>query len=288
MRSLFVSKGVTIMEILSLELNMGAEQPFKILHMSDTHLCLADERNDERKIRLAERRLRGFPDAERILDEASRISRENDAVIIHTGDIIDFVSELNLDKTARFTAENDVFTAAGNHEFSLYVGEAKEDAAYREQSLPRVQQAFTNDIRFSSRVINGVNFVAVDNSYYLFEEWQLRKLKEEVGRGYPVILCVHTPLYEEKLYDFLMDGKAADEPAYLMSVPEDKMKNYSPERYEQQKEDAITHEAYEYIVNEKNIKAILAGHVHDKFVFPLGDKIQTGVGCTDIRIISIR
>ncbi len=32
-----------------------------------------------------------------------------------------------------------------------------------------------------------------------------------------------------------------------MSVPEEKMKDYSSGRYEQQKEDEITHEAYEYI-----------------------------------------
>lgn len=273
------------MQILSLELNIGVSSPFEIIHISDTHLTLADNRNDERKIKLAERRAKGFPEAEKVLEKTSEISREHNAPIIHTGDIIDFVSELNLDVTKKFTDENDVFTAAGNHEFSLYVGEAKEDAAYREQSLPRVQQAFSNDIRFSSRVINGVNFVAVDNSYYLFDKWQLDSLKEEAAKGFPVVLCVHTPLYEEKLYEYLMRNVPENSPAYLMSVPEDKMKKYSPDRYEQQKEDAVTHEAYEYIINEKNIRVILAGHVHDKFAFPLGDKIQTGVGCTDIRII---
>ena len=273
------------MQILSLELNIGASSPFEIIHMSDTHLTFADDRNDERKIKLAERRAKVFPEAEAMLEKASELSREHNAPVIHTGDIIDFVSELNLDVAKKFTDENDVFTAAGNHEFSLYVGEAKEDAAYREQSLPRVQKAFPNDIRFSSRIINGVNFVAVDNSYYLFDKWQLDRLKEEVTKGFPVVLCLHTPLYEEQLYEYLMRNVPENAPAYLMSVPENKMKKYTPDRYEQQKEDEKTHEAYEYIVNEKNIKVILAGHVHDNFTFSFGDKVQTGVGCTDLRII---
>lgn len=78
-----------------------------------------------------------------------------------------------------FAETIDCFFAAGNHEFSLYVGEAKEDAAYRAQSLDRVNAAFGNDIRFDSGIIGGVNFVAVDNFYYLFEEFQLEGLKNE-------------------------------------------------------------------------------------------------------------
>ena len=62
--------------------------------------------------------------------------------------------------------------AAGNHEYSLYVGEAWEDAAYRNQSLATVQEAFINNIRMAARVIGGVNFVALDDGYYLFEEEQ--------------------------------------------------------------------------------------------------------------------
>ena len=38
-----------------------------------------------------------------------------------------------------FMESNDYFFAAGNHEFSLYLGEAVEDADYRNQSLAKVQ-----------------------------------------------------------------------------------------------------------------------------------------------------
>lgn len=276
------------MELLHTSLAVGAPEPFTVLHMSDTHLTKADERNDERKIKLAERRKNSFPEEDEMLPAAAKLAKENNCPIIHTGDLIDFVSEANLDEAEKFISENDCFAAAGNHEFSLYVGEAREDAAYRAQSLPRVQRAFGNDIRFSSRIIGGVNFVAVDNSYYLFEPFQLEGLKTECEKGLPVVLCVHTPLYEEKLYDFLMRGRASDEPAYLMSVPEEKMKNYTPDRYFQQKEDEVTREAYEYILSEKRIRCILTGHVHCAFEFPIADKMQLGVGCTDLRLVRFK
>ena len=51
--------------------------------------------------------------------------------------------------------------------------------AYRNQSLAHVQESFTNDIRFASRVINGVKLIAIDDSYYRFDNPQLEKLKKK-------------------------------------------------------------------------------------------------------------
>lgn len=273
------------MEILHTEIKLGIGKPLRIIHASDTHLTFADERDGERKVRLAEQRKNHFLHAESAAQKIKQLHLETGAPVIYTGDLIDFVSEANLEAAKDFAESTDCFMTAGNHEFSLYVGEAKEDAAYRNQSLCRVQASFGNDIRFSSRLYNGVNFVGVDNSYYLFEKRQLDRLKEEVGKGFPVVLCMHNPVYSEELYEYLLDREGRDRPAYLMSVPKEKMKHYSPERYEQQKEDKITHEAYEYILSEKGIKSLLVGHVHCPFEFPLGDKMQYGVGCTDVRIV---
>ena len=158
----------------------------------------------------------------------------------------------------------DVFMAAGNHEFSLFVGEAKEDAAYREQSLSKVQSVFKNDIRMSSRVIGGVNFVAIDNGYYLIEREQLDFIKKEVQKGLPVILLVHTPFYEKNFYEDQIKIKKEDS-AYLIAVPEELMAEYPPDRKEQQKADEVTLQAVEYIANEPAIKGVISGHLHDNY-----------------------
>ena len=276
------------MKYLSNELNVGAEKPFTLLHVSDTHLCLADDRDCERKIQLAANRAPRFPEAEATLAEIERVAKEKNLTIAHTGDLLDFVSWKNIDEAKRFCDENDVFMAAGNHEFSQYVGEAVEDAAYRNQSLEKVQAAFKNDIRFASRKINGVNLIAIDNGYYLFEQEQLDALKAEIALGLPIILFMHTPLYAEDLYQFHKD-REKHPIAYQMAVPEEYMKNYPEDRYRQQKADAVTQEAYDLIVGCPLVKALITGHLHFDFEGKVHENLpQIVTGCTTLRELHIK
>lgn len=283
------------MQIIRTELHIGIDKPFSVIHMTDTHLTRADARDDERKNVLARKRLRVFPEAETVIAEAERLSRETGYPIVHTGDIIDFVSEANLDRTREFIDGHDCFFAAGNHEFSLYVGEAWEDEAYRNKSLAKVQSVFQNDIRMSSRVIGGVNFIALDNGYYLFEEKQLDFLKQEAKKGLPMILLMHTPLYEPTLYDIRVNrreeyGLPPQNPpcAYLLAVPEELMGDYDAHRFRQQKADEITKRTFDYIHNEPMIKALITGHLHSNYEGKLANGIpQIMTSDTDLRIITI-
>ncbi|MBQ8214342.1 MAG: metallophosphoesterase [Clostridia bacterium] len=251
------------MNLIHNKIKIGAEKPFHFLHMSDTHFALADDRDDKRKNDLAKARSGWYSDAEKVSSEIEAFAKENHLTIAHTGDYIDFVSEANLDRLKKFTEENDVFMAAGNHEFSLYVGEAFEDADYRNLSLEKVQSCVPNNIRFDSRKINGVNLIAIDNGYYLFDREQMEALKREAEYGLPMILFMHTPLYDEELYQIMGEHGCLGVAAYMVATPEELMKGYSKERYRQQKADEITLETVEYIKNQPLIKAIFCGHLHD-------------------------
>lgn len=274
------------MRILRDTLRVGARKPFRLLHMSDTHLYLADARDDERKQMLARNRTKYFTDPTANLSAGVRAAREENALIVHTGDLIDFVSAANLDAARRFTEENDCFFAAGNHEFSLYVGEAFEDAAYRAQSLDRVNACFRNDIRFSSREINGVDLVAVDNSYYLFEAWQLERLREECEKGLPVILLMHTPLYAEDIA--AETRRRGAETLSLMAAPEGELLGYSEYRLRQQRADEITREAMAYIQTQRAIRAILTGHLHYDYVSRVTPTLcQYMTGTDSARLIDV-
>ena len=273
------------MKILRNHIRIGIEKPFTVLHASDTHISFADNRNDERKVKLAEQRTRHFPEASKNLEFIKNKSISESKTIIHTGDLIDFVSELNIEKAKEFTDSVDIFMAAGNHEFSLYLGEEKEDAAYRNRSLPRIQSVFRNNIRLSSREINGVLFVALDNSYYLIDEEQLDFLKAECNKGLPVILCMHTPLYSRELYDYMREKEG--DPAYLMSVPEELMQDYSEDRFIQQRQDALTSEAFEFITSCDAVKALVTGHIHKDYVGLINGKIQIASDVSTLREIYI-
>ena len=273
------------MNIIRNTLNIGLGKTVRILHASDTHLPLADDRDEPRKVELGIARTRAFPQASQWLQEMSRASREMGLPILHTGDIIDFVSVANLEAVKSFTEENDLFMAAGNHEFALYLGEALEDAAYRNQSLPRVQACFTNDIRMDSRIIDGLNFVALDNGYYKFDAEQLAFLKEQAALGLPIILMIHTPLYEPAFYKDAMERFS--DSAYLVGVPDELRANYASDGLrDYQAADAITRETIDYIAGEPLVKAILTGHMHYDYDSVFADRIpQLCTDCGTLRVV---
>ena len=271
------------MELITTKLSLGAEKPFTLLHISDTHLCLADERDNERKNKLAEARKKVFGDGEDALAWSIATAKEMGALLVHTGDLLDFVSEANIDAAKKFTDENDCFFAAGNHEFSLYVGEAWEDADYRNQSLAKVQAAFKNDIRFSSRVVNGINLVAIDNSYYRFEQEQFDKLKAEVERGLPILLFMHNPMHTDEFYNYRRNVEGV-KIAYLTGTPAEMMQDYDDHRFRQQCPDELTAEVADYIAHEPTIKALFTGHLHFSYEGPYYGRTQYVTGGAGNRV----
>lgn len=255
------------MELEKFEIEAGLKEPVTLLHLSDTHICLADERDNERKNVLAAGRIKSAfggsnEQIEQWLDEAMAFGREQADLIIHTGDLVDFVSAANLDFLKAKLKTEDVFFALGNHEFSQYVGEAKEDTAYKMQSFDMVQAASPNDLEFAVRKVGGLRLIALNNGYYFFLPEQVTALKAELAREeMPTILIMHNPIHTGELYRFVREelGKPC---AYLVGTPDELMQDYAPDRYEQQKADAVTLGMIELIKTDPQIKAVLAGHLH--------------------------
>ena len=279
------------LNIKEITVEIGLEKPFDVMHLSDTHIARADERDDERKILLSAQRSRGMNAGEHYLDEAIRIARERGMYLFHTGDLYDFVSEANLDCAARHMIEGDWFVSAGNHDYSKYVGEAKEDEAYKQDSYEAVRAAFPNDLRFASRVIGGVNFVAVDDVYYNFTERQLEQMKAEMAKGMPVVMLCHVPLYTPEYYKDEME-RMGNRCAYLCGVPLELTETYEPGvsypageewRYRkvQQRADEPTLAFIAWLKEQKLLKAILCGHMHRFFEDRFSETaIQYTVGAT--------
>ena len=290
------------LNIKEITIEVGATKPFDVMHLSDTHITLADDRNDERKMLLACRRSRYMGYGEHYLDEAIRYANERGMYMMHTGDMIDFVSEANLDVTAKHMIMADWFVAAGNHEYSKYVGEAKEDEAYKNDSREAVQGAFPNDLTFASRVINGVNFVAVDDVYYNFTRNQLELMKKEMAKGLPVIMLCHVPLYTPEFCKVELEANDGN-CAYLTGAPLeitetfDKGKTYPAGqewRYRkvQQRADEPTLEFCAWLKEQKLLKGILCGHMHRFFEERFSPTaIQYTVGATyngDVQVVHFK
>ena len=144
-------EGCGPMDIRKLKIRVGARRPFSMLHISDSHLVLTDSRNDDRKSQLAKFRNREFPWAMLYHERLIAYARENRLPIIHTGDMIDFLSEMGLDYAVEAFSRGEWITACGNHEFANYMGwfgPEKEDAEFQAkylfEELPIFSYLWTN------------------------------------------------------------------------------------------------------------------------------------------------
>ena len=261
------------MHLLKTVVPIGLESPVKCLHLTDTHFCLSDDTDPPRVREMAASRRAAFEGndpgcIQRCWDEAVSYARQHRLPILHTGDLIDFLSHGNAVYAEKSLQGLDVFFAVGNHEFCHYVGEAEEDLAYKMEQLPKIQPFLHEPLLFSSRVIGGINFVAVDDGYYLFTDWQRERLEYEAKKGLPVVLMLHNPLHTDALYSFVMnEGKQPC--AYLTGTPEAMMDIYPPDRLAQQRPDAPTLRFIDYVLHEPAIRAVVAGHLHASFEGPL-------------------
>ena len=258
------------MNLVKNTVKIGLEKPVKLLHVTDSHLCLADERDNERKHALAERL--GDPNKEIYLNEQIEYAEKNCDLLVHTGDLMDFVSYANVDRAREIVSNEHIFFIAGNHDYSQYVGEAWEDNAYRMNSYMQMGYGLGVPMFFNSRTVGGVNIVGIDNSYYLFAEWQLYRLKKEAEKGLPIVLAFHDPLFEQSLYDYHFENVPGD-CAYLVGCDEEHLLRYSEFRAVQQRPDEPTLRMIEYIKSEPLIKLILTGHLHFNYESNITDSL---------------
>ncbi len=238
-------------------IEIGLEKPLKILHITDSHLPFYCETDSEAMIRHA--KSRDVESSVQALKEEMKYGEENCDVIVHTGDLIDFISKPCVEFAREFLKNEKLLFVAGNHEYAKYDGET-EDMVYRMNSLHDMNGGLGVNIFFNSRIVGGVNFVGIDDAYHQAEESQLMRLKKEVAKGYPVILFMHAPLYEKELYKKSYDfwnGEICVLGSDTNAHPE--VVGDIGEPY------ASTKRFYDYVINEPQIKAVLAGHLHFDF-----------------------
>lgn len=247
----FTYKNLTIDE---LTINIGIKKPFQIFHVTDSHLARFDPQKPCTR----------FEQSRELIDtyfaQCCEYCRENNIIMLNTGDVIDFISDANFEYMTEQLRGVDYIYATGNHDFCHWVGDATENQQYKWRNIKKVAKYFNCNMHFDSRVVGGVNFVTLDDGYYLINDGQLDMLKAEVARGLPIILCMHVPFYTPGL------AKSAIErgiPTSLVAAPLEIIENYTePYRRFQQEPDDATLRAVEYIKSEPTIKAIIAGHMH--------------------------
>lgn len=268
----------TAINVQEYTIQVGADKPFSVYHMSDNHICEADERDNARKQRLAERRGKEFSDCgknavRQLCDTMLEVVRREQLPLIHTGDLIDFVSEANLAYAKQALNGLDVMMAVGNHEFSQYVGEAFEDERCKAETKEQVLAAMPDGSLFGVQIRNGVKFITVDNGYYYILPEQLKAFEKEISEGMPTVLVMHNPLYSKDMYEQVITATGKNEPPYLMGCPEVLLRHLEGSRFRQQVADGVTLKFLACCEEAANLKAVLAGHLHKSYV----SRLDSGV-----------
>ncbi len=239
----------------------GAAAPFSILHISDTHLTEAypDEADAEAKLKSRERRIRTFGGRqEEALRDSLAWAKQNVDYVLHTGDLIDWQSQANFDLVRKYYGEA-MFGSMGNHEFYTYLPDEKITGleSFKERSWPLLKAAYPVDPRFHAQVVNGVDFICLDNVFGTVQPDQVEKFKAETKKGLPIVLCMHVPFHTDLIWRTSMQFWRGVNRKYRNAAIPDPSGDYKC-----QKEDPVTRDFIAYLKDERLLKAVLAGHLH--------------------------
>ena len=239
---------------------IGLEKPFTILHISDTHLTAAYPHESDKKQTLNVRRTKTFGGRqEEALRDSLAWAKQHVDYVVHTGDLIDWQSEANFDLVRKYFGDG-LIGSLGNHEFTsdMWLSDPKEEQTeeYKDYSKEKLQSVYPFDISLQSQVVNGVNFITMDDVYGYVTKQQVKRFRKEARKGLPIVLCLHVPLYTDNIwratYRF-WKAESKMESGELPQVTGD---------FKRQLEDPVTSGFIEYLKKEPLLKCILSGHQH--------------------------
>ena len=238
--------------------HIGLEKPFSVLHISDTHFTAAYPDEDAKKQKLREVRTKTFGGRqEEALCDSLAWAKENVDYVVHTGDLIDWQSRANFDLVKKHFGAG-MCGSLGNHEFSpdMWLGKEEKSEAHKAKTRAGVAAAYPFDIELASTVVNGVNFVTLDDVYGYVTAHQVERFAAEVKKGLPIVLCMHVPFFSEHIWraheKFWRAGRK-----FASAVLPDARGDYR-----KQQADVVTRDFISSLRREPLLKAILAGHLH--------------------------
>ena len=260
--SVFPKRGTAERLVLAYQhIHIGLKEPFSILHISDTHLSAAypTEADGADKMKSMARRTCTFGGRqEEALRDSLAWAKDNVDYVLHTGDLIDWQSEANFDLVKKYYGST-MFGSMGNHEFYTYLPGEKHtwQEPFKERSWRLLKENYPIDARFSAKVINGVNFICIDDVFGTVQPDQVERFRAEAGKGLPMILCMHVPFHTPAIWRASAKFWRRSGQFGAASVAPDARGDYK-----RQLEDPVTRDFIAYLKGEPLLKGILTGHLH--------------------------
>lgn len=227
------------LQVTNFTVHTGIDDPFSILHVSDSHLVRIDSRDGEALHDFAKSRSRnGRELGEYYLDQAIEYARGKGMPIIHTGDFMEFSSFANRENACRRLKTENILAVVGNHEYWMAKdGGMVYDEMYRENDENPLKYWFVG-LPCESRLMHGVNFLFFDDAIGRIAPEVVEKFDRLVAEQRPIVLVCHVPPCQKWCGRDRICGEDPD------------------------KADSITRSFVEKVRREPLVKAVLCGHMH--------------------------
>lgn len=270
--------------------------------LGDTHLSMTDSREDPfrgysgrmagayGKVRHFKTQVPSEPAVHfrQVLDAVKRIKAD---VLLLAGDITSFPSEAAVEFVREELDRSGLewMYIAGNHDWHYEGMKGSSDALRREWTARRLSPLYKGeDPMFASRVINGVRYVAIDDSTYEVSEEQLAFFRQEASKKEPVVLFVHIPVYMPETSFRVM---SAGNPGWC--AKNDRVWQIERrERWPERGPSRSTKEFVEEVLGCENLAGVFAGHIHTQLIAESRGNIQMtcGLGAAadflDVKLVS--
>lgn len=270
------------------------EQPLTVLQITDSHIS-CDNENDSPYEQYSLRMKNAYPihkhwkTKEPVLPldgfkAMMGLAQEAKAdLIVLTGDITNYPSETAIDALKAILQQTGIpyLYTPGNHDWHYEGMTGSADRLRDEWSKKRLQKLCENNTLYSSSIMNGINFVTIDNSTYQINEEQLSFFKQQLTRKEPVVLFVHIPIYMPGL-----GVSSCGHPDWGYNTD----KGYEIERRERWAESNSPHtvEFIKQITNSSHLMGIFSGHWHKSRTVIHNNTVQYITGASlsgDYRLI---
>lgn len=182
----------------------GLTAPVRMLHVTDVHVALLDNRdagqvevNEEYRAQLAKGRQDGngrdVPtdvSFDELMAEAAALHPD---LIALTGDIVHFPAPASIEHVARAAGRAGVpiLYCAGNHDWRYPA--MRTDDATREAGWRTLAPLYGGHAACDCREIGGIQFLLVDDSTYQLSAAQLDFIREQLGNALPTVILTHIP-----------------------------------------------------------------------------------------------
>ena len=241
----------------------GTTNHLKLMHITDAHISVSVEQ-EAAMLKQGERMHKAYTGTRRhfsqdvskttfayLDDVLQRAKKEHVELLLLTGDIVNFPSPASVEYVCDRLKKTGIpwLYIAGNHDWH-YEGLPGTPESLRrtwiEKSLLPLYQG--RNPLFYSEVIQGINFVGIDNSTLTVSQEKAEFLKAQLARPEPIILLSHIP------YRFSDEGKNGEMATFARTLA----------------------------ANSSKVIAIFAGHIHQSTFSFTGNMCQyTSQACFD-------